>query len=94
MKEDRGSNGPIGPGRPSIANSSRRTDAPLISSVGETRKAVEPGVPHSRWPQYVQYLVVVGVTALFLLLAASMQRHHFFNGENDKFESADRTADR
>jgi len=38
----------------------------------------------------VQYLVVVGVTALFLLLAVSMQRHHFLSGEAEKFESADR----
>jgi hypothetical protein len=88
MTEDRGSNGPIGPGRPSVPSSARRVEAPVV----EMRKAAEPGVPHSRWPQYVQYLVVVGVTALFLLLAAAMQRHHFFTGENEKFESADRSA--
>jgi hypothetical protein len=29
----------------------------------------------------VQFLVVVTVTVLFLLLAVSMQRHHFMNGE-------------
>ncbi len=56
----------------------------------EPRKPVEPGVPHSRWPQYVQYLVVAGMTALFLLLAASMHRHHFFTGEQARFQSADR----
>ena len=39
------------------------------------------GGPNSRWPQYVQFLVVVTVTVLFLLLAVSMQRHHFMNGE-------------
>jgi hypothetical protein len=45
------------------------------------RKAALRGGPNSRWPQYVQALVVVGVTLLFLLLAVSMQRHHFLNGE-------------
>ena len=54
------------------------------------RRPVKPGGPNTRWPQYVQYLVVVGVTALFLLLAVSMQRHHFLSGEAEKFESADR----
>jgi hypothetical protein len=42
---------------------------------------VARGGPNSRWPQYVQFLVVVTVTVLFLLLAVSMQRHHFMNGE-------------
>lgn len=37
--------------------------------------------PNSRWPEYVQFLVVVGLTVLFLLLAVSMQRHHFMRGE-------------
>ena len=94
MIEDLGPQGPIGPGRPSVPSSARRVDVPAAGRVGEARKPVEPGVPHSRWPQYVQYLVVVGVTALFLLLAASMQRHHFFTGEHPQFESADRSADR
>jgi hypothetical protein len=62
--------------------------------VAEARKAVEAGEPHSRWPQVIQYAVVAGMTALFLLLAASMHRHHFFTGEQNKFASADRTADR
>ncbi len=45
------------------------------------RKSVARGGPNSRWPQYVQFLVVVIVSVLFLLLAVSMQRHHFMNGE-------------
>jgi hypothetical protein len=93
MTEDQGSKGPMGPGRPSVPSSAGR-EAPDAGRVIETRKAIEPGVPHSRWPQIVQYLVVAGVTALFLLLAASMQRHHFFTGEHDKFASTDNTADR
>jgi hypothetical protein len=40
-----------------------------------------PGGPNSRWPQLVQFLVVAVVTGLLLLLAVSMQRHHFLNGE-------------
>lgn len=40
-----------------------------------------PGRPSSRWPDYVQFLTVVVVTVLFLLLAVSMQRHHFMRGE-------------
>ncbi len=54
------------------------------------RKRVRPSGPNTRWPQYVQYLVVVGVTALFLLLAVSMQQHHFLSGEAENFQSADR----
>jgi len=45
------------------------------------RKPARPSGPNTRWPPYVQYLVVVGMTALFLFLAISMQRHHFMNGE-------------
>jgi hypothetical protein len=55
------------------------------------RKAVARGGPNSRWPQYVQFLVVVTVTVLFLLLAVSMQRHHFMNGE---FYGRSQPADR
>jgi hypothetical protein len=39
------------------------------------------GGPNSRWPEYVQFLFVVGLTVLLLLLAVSMQRHHFMRGE-------------
>jgi hypothetical protein len=42
----------------------------------------------------VQYLIVVGFTALLLLLAVSMQRHHFFTGEHEKFAAADQQTDR
>ena len=59
--------GPIGVSRPGIPSGPRR--------------AVARSGPNSRWPQYVQFLVVVAVTVLFLLLAVSMQRHHFMNGE-------------
>lgn len=45
------------------------------------RRPAAPGGPNSRWPQYVQFLVVLGLTVLFLLLALSLQRHHFLNGE-------------
>jgi len=85
MIEDRGAKGPVvevrssGPGvvsRPGIL-------------VGPRRKP-KPVGPNTRWPQYVQYMVVAGVTLLFLLLVVSMQRHHFFNGEHEKFHSADR----
>jgi len=89
MIEDRDSQGPIGPGRPSVPSSARRAEV-----VGEARKRGEPGVPNSRWPQYLQYLIVVCFTALLLLLAASMQRHHFFTGEHEKFAAADQQADR
>jgi hypothetical protein len=65
-----------GPGRPGIPSG--------------PRKPVRPGGPNTRWPQYVQYLVVVGVTALFLLLAVSMQQHHFLTGEAENFHPADR----
>jgi hypothetical protein len=37
--------------------------------------------PNSRWPEYVQFLFVVGLTVLFLLLAVTMRRHHFMRGE-------------
>ena len=67
---------------------SREPDRPA-NSIGASRpgipsgprKAMARGGPNSRWPQYVQFLVVVAVTVLFLLLAVSMQRHHFMNGE-------------
>jgi hypothetical protein len=45
------------------------------------RKPAKPSGPNTRWPPLVQYLTVVGITALFLLLAISLQRHHFMNGE-------------
>jgi hypothetical protein len=67
MAEDRGSNGPGGPG----------TSRPGLGRTGPSR----PSGPHSRWPQYVQFLVVVGLMVLFLLLAVSMRRHHFGAGE-------------
>jgi hypothetical protein len=72
MAEDRGSNGPGGPGlsRPGQGK-------PGLSGPGQSR----PSGPNSRWPQYVQYLLVVGLTVLFLLLAVSMRRHHFGAGE-------------
>jgi hypothetical protein len=54
------------------------------------RKPARPSGPNTRWPPIVQYLTVVGITALFLLLAISMQEHHFFNGEAQNFQSADR----
>ena len=54
------------------------------------RRPARPSGPNTRWPRYVQYLTVVGITALFLLLAISMQGHHFFNGEAQNFQSADR----
>lgn len=37
--------------------------------------------PRSRWPDVVQFVFVVCLTMLFLLLAVSMQRHHFLRGE-------------
>lgn len=40
-----------------------------------------PKRPNSPWPEYVQFAVVVCLTVLFLLLAVSMQRHHFMRGE-------------
>jgi hypothetical protein len=64
------------PDRPAIPIGASRPGIP-----SGPRKAVARGGPNSRWPQYVQFLVVVAVTVLFLLLAVSMQRHHFMNGE-------------
>lgn len=45
-----------------------------------SRGSNKPGGPNSRWPEYVQFLFVVCLTMLFLLLAVSMQRHHFMQG--------------
>ncbi len=77
MIEDRGAKGPVGQIRPGIPS-------------GPRKRAVRGG-PNTRWPQYVQFLVVVGVTVLFLMLAVSMQRHHFLNGE---FYGRNQPADR
>jgi hypothetical protein len=73
MAEDGSSRVPDRPGSPVGAS---RPGIPC-----GPRKAVARGGPNSRWPQYVQFLVVVIVSVLFLLLAVSMQRHHFMNGE-------------
>ncbi len=73
-----------GAGRAGISGSTGRLGVPI-----GPRKRVAPSGPHSRWPQYVQYLLVVGMTALFLLLAVSMQQHHFLSGEDAKFQSTD-----
>jgi hypothetical protein len=51
-------------------------------SVDETRP---------RWPGFIQFLFVVGLTLMFILLALSMQRHHFLDGSLDHRE---RAADR
>jgi hypothetical protein len=64
------------PARPAMPIGASRPGIPS----GPRRAAARSG-PNSRWPQYVQFLVVVTVTVLFLLLAVSMQRHHFMNGE-------------
>ena len=67
-----------------IAGSAGRGEIPGARMPGMLmgpRKPARPSGPNTRWPPYVQYLVVVGVTALFLFLAISMQRHHFMNGE-------------
>jgi hypothetical protein len=40
-----------------------------------------PRGPNSHWPEYVQFLFVVGLTVLFLMLAVTMRRHHFMRGE-------------
>jgi hypothetical protein len=37
--------------------------------------------PNSRWPRVVQYVFVVLLTVLLLMLAVSMRRHHFGEGE-------------
>lgn len=56
------------------------SNGPSGPGLGRPREG-RPSGPNSRWPQYVQYLVVVGLTVLFLLLAVSMRRHHFGAGE-------------
>jgi hypothetical protein len=82
MIEDGSSRGPDRPGIPSGMNRVGMTgDVSRPGVPSGPRKPVAPGGPHSRWPQYVQFLVVVTVTVLFLLLAVCMQRHHFMNGE-------------
>ena len=49
--------------------------------MAENQGTGRPSRPNSRWPDYMQFLAVVVVTVLFLLLAVSMSRHHFFQGE-------------
>jgi hypothetical protein len=61
-----------------------------LNRLSGPRKPARSSGPNSRWPPYVQYLVVVGITVLFLLLAVNMQRHHFLSGEYAKFRSSDR----
>jgi hypothetical protein len=83
MAEDGSSREPDRPATPSGASRPGIPSGP--------RRAVARGGANSRWPQYVQFLVVVTVTVLFLLLAVSMQRHHFMNGEfYDRSHPADR----
>jgi hypothetical protein len=93
MVEDQGSKIPGEVNLPIAAGVSRVSSGGGVSRpgilVGPIRKP-RPVEPQSRWPQPVQYLVIVSVTLLFLLLVVSMQRHHFFNGEHEKFHSADR----
>ncbi len=43
---------------------------------------------NSRWPAYAQYLFIVFLTLLFLSLAVSMERHHFFSGSDDEQNSS------
>jgi hypothetical protein len=50
----------------------------------ENRDRDERKGPDSRWPKYMQFLCVVGLTVLFLMLAVSMSRHHFMRGELDE----------
>ena len=76
MIEDRGSRSAGGGSRPGIPAGMSRPGIPC-----GPRKPMERGGPNARWPAYVQALAVVGLTILFLLLAVSMQRHHFLNGE-------------
>jgi hypothetical protein len=76
-----------------VAGSAGRGELPGAKMPGMLmgpRKPARPSGPNTRWPPLVQYLTVVGITALFLLLAISMQGHHFFNGEAQNFQSADR----
>ena len=74
MTEDREVAGADGPGRAEI---SKRREAPGMSD-GAAQAGRGRVDRNTRWPPYVQFLMVVAVTALFLLLAVSMQRHHFF----------------
>ena len=78
MTEDRDAKLPAGHTRPGIP-------------IGPRKRFERASGPGSRWPKYVQALVVVGVTLLFLMLAVSMQRHHFLNGE---FYGRNQPADR
>jgi hypothetical protein len=43
----------------------------------------KPDPKPSHWPGYIQFLFVAGLTALFILLAVSMQRNHFLDGALD-----------
>jgi hypothetical protein len=52
--------------------------------MAENQGTGRPNGPNSRWPDYMQFLAVVVVTVLFLLLAVSMSRHHFLQGELDE----------
>ena len=78
MTEDHESKLPIGHSRPGIP-------------IGPRKQVERARGPNTRWPPYIQALVVVGVTVLFLVLAVSMQRHHFLNGE---FYGRNQPADR
>ena len=42
-----------------------------------------PPAERTHWPGYIQFLFVAGLTALFILLAVSMQRNHFLDGALD-----------
>jgi hypothetical protein len=57
----------------------------------EQSKTSDADLKGSHWPGYIQFLFVVGLTALFIALAVSMQRHHFLDGSLDHREQ--RAAD-
>jgi hypothetical protein len=50
-----------------------------------------PDPTSAHWPGYVRFLFVAGLTLLLILLAVSMQRHHFLDGALDHREQ--RAAD-
>ena len=46
-----------------------------------SHRRLSPGP--SQFPRYIQFLFIAGLTALFILLAVSMQRNHFLDGALD-----------
>jgi hypothetical protein len=65
----------------------RKTVAERRKTMAEYRRECSLDNTRPSWPGYIQFLFVVGLVALFILLAVSMQRHHFLDGSLDHREN-------